>query len=302
MPRILITGANGQLGNELRAASGNHAGHDFVFTDVEALDIGNERETDLFINRTRPDWIVNCAAYNLVDQAESEPDAATLINSTGVGNLRAAISGSQCRLIHVSSDYVLDGRANIPYREDAATNPLSVYGRSKLGGETHALLHHASMVIRTSWLHSPFRKNFVKTILGKAGDNRSLQVVFDQTGTPTYAADLADAIMGIISGVSGGRLAFVGGIYNYSNEGVCSWYDLAVEIVREAGLSCHVIPVLGRDLPLTAPRPAYSVLDKSKIREKYGLAIPHWRASLARCLRRLKQEGGDPSSQLSTFG
>ena len=287
MAVILITGANGQLGSELRAASKNYYGYDFVFTDIDTLDIASADDTSAFIEKTGPAWIINCAAYNFVDKAENEPDKALVINGSAVKNISEAIRGSECRFIHLSSDYVFDGNSNVPYSESSATNPLSVYGRSKLEGEKSALVHNGSMIIRTSWLYSSFGSNFVKTILDKAKEKDSLKVVFDQTGTPTYAADLAEAILNIISGVIKNRIAFNAGIYHYSNEGVCSWYDFANEIIREAGINCKVLPVISSEYPTAARRPFYSVLDKSKIKETYNLEIPHWRSSLQKCIKLL---------------
>jgi dTDP-4-dehydrorhamnose reductase len=288
MAIILITGAKGQLGSELKELSKNYYGYDFIFTDIDSLDITSYEKTSEFINKSKPDWIINCAAYNLVDKAETEPDKALLINGTAVKNITEVIRGSECRFIHVSSDYVYDGSSNVPYNENIPANPLSSYGRSKLAGEKYALLHQGSMIIRTAWLYSSFGNNFVKTILRNAAEKESLKVVFDQTGAPTYAADLAGAIMIIISGVIRNQIAMNSGIYNYSNEGVCSWYDFASEIIKESGLTCQVLPVLTKDYPQAAKRPAYSVLDKSKIKENYGLSIPHWRDSLIICLKLLK--------------
>jgi dTDP-4-dehydrorhamnose reductase len=287
MAIILITGANGQLGNELKVVSKKFYGYDFIFTDIDTLDITNPEQTADFINKSRPDWIINCAAYNLVDKAEIEPDTALLLNGTAVKNITDVIRGSECRFIHISSDYIYDGKANAPYNEFSPANPLSVYGKSKLSGEKFALLHQGSMIIRTSWLYSSFGNNFVKTILRNAREKELLKVVFDQTGTPTYAADLAGAIMHIISGVIRNQFALNAGVYSYSNEGVCTWYDFAVEIISEAGLTCQINPVLTADFQLVAQRPAYSVMDKSKIKDNYCLAIPHWRASLKKCIKLL---------------
>jgi dTDP-4-dehydrorhamnose reductase len=288
MAIILITGANGQLGNELKVVSKSFYGYDFVFTDIDTLDITSQDKTSEFIKKTRPDWIVNCAAYNLVDKAETEPDQAMLINATAVQNITESIKGSECRFIHVSTDYVYDGKSNVPYNETVVPNPMSAYGRSKLAGEKLALLHHGSMVIRTAWLYSSFGNNFVKTILRHGSEKEFLKVVFDQTGTPTYAADLAEAIMSIISGVIRNQIAMNSGIYNYSNEGVCSWYDFACEIIKESGLTCDIHPVLSAEFQQAARRPSYSVMDKSKIKENYGLIIPHWRTSLIKCIKLLK--------------
>jgi len=287
MAVILITGAEGQLGNEIKVVSKNFYGYDFIFTDIATLDLTNPSLVPDFIRKSRPDWIINCAAYNLVDKAECEPEMAMTINAMAVKNITDAILGSECRFIHISSDYVLDGKSNVPYSEDSPTNPMSAYGRSKLAGEKFALLHPGTMVIRTSWLYSSFGHNFVKTILRHAGEKRSLRVVFDQTGSPTYAADLAGAIMFIVSGVIRNHFALTAGIYNYSNEGVCTWYDFATEIIYEAGLDCRIDPVLTKDYRQEASRPAYSVMDKNKIKENYGLLIPHWRTSLKHCMKLL---------------
>lgn len=288
MATILITGAKGQLGNELKVVSQNYYGYDFIFTDIDTLDLTSQEQTSEFITKLSPDWIVNCAAYNLVDKAETEPDIALLINGIAVKNITEVIKGSKCRFIHISSDYVYDGQSNTPYSEDTHANPASSYGKSKLAGEKYALMHNGSMIIRTSWLYSSFGNNFVKTILRNAAEKESLKVVFDQTGTPTYAADLAEAIMTIISGVIRNQIAMNSGIYNYSNEGTCTWYDFACEIVKEADLTCKVNPVLTKEYHQEAQRPAYSVMDKSKIKENYGLSIPHWRTSLIKCMKLLK--------------
>ncbi len=288
MPSILITGAAGQLGNEIKVVSKNYYGYDFIFTDADTLDITDSGQTSDFIASNRPDWIINCAAYNFVDKAESEPEAAMLINSLAVKNIVDAIKGSECRFIHVSTDYVYGGTANIPYNELSPANPLSAYGSSKLAGEKHALIHHGSMIIRTSWLYSSFGNNFVKTILRHAKEKESLRVVFDQAGTPTYAADLAEAIMQIVSSVIRNHFALNAGIYNYSNEGVCSWFDFATAIVGETELKCRIEPCLSKDYPTAAARPAYSVMDKTKIKETYDLSIPHWSASLKKCMKLLK--------------
>jgi dTDP-4-dehydrorhamnose reductase len=288
MAVILVTGADGQLGNELKIVSQSFYGYDFLFTDIDILDLTNLQQTEQFIKRTRPDWIINCAAYNQVDKAESEPDKALLVNATAVRNITEVIKGNECKLIHISTDYVYDGKSNVPYNESSVPNPVSAYGRSKLEGERFALLHPGSMVIRTSWLYSSFGNNFVKTILRSAKEKESLRVVFDQTGTPTYAGDLAEAIMSIIAGVIRNQFAMISGIYNYSNEGVCSWFDFAFEIVNAAGLNCLVLPLLSKDYHQVAERPAFSVMDKNKIRDSYNLKIPYWRTSLAKCIKLLK--------------
>jgi dTDP-4-dehydrorhamnose reductase len=288
MAGILITGAKGQLGSELNDLSKQYYGYDFTFTDIDDLDISNPESTREYINNLKPDWIVNCAAYNLVDKAESEPETALLINSLSVKNIAEAISGSDCRFIHVSTDYVYGGNSCVPYSEDFVPDPQSAYGRSKLAGEKHALVHPASMIIRTSWLYSSYGNNFVKTMLRLGAEKDTLKVVFDQTGTPTYAADLADAIMKVISGVIRNQHTFKAGIYNYSNEGVCTWFDFATEIITQKGLNCAVVPVLSKDFHQAARRPSYSVMDKTRIKENFNLKIPHWRSSLIKCLSIIK--------------
>jgi len=285
MAIILITGAKGQLGNELKVVSKKYYGYDFIFTDIDTLDITDPAKTTIYINKTKPDWIINCAAYNQVDKAEIDYQAALLVNGIAVKNISDSIKDSTCRFIHISSDYVFDGNSNVPYADNYPANPLSAYGRTKLEGEKAALIHQASMVIRTSWLYSSFGKNFVKTIIRLGNEKDSIQVVSDQTGTPTYARDLAEAIMQIISGVIRNQIAFNAGIYNYSDEGVCSWYDFAVAIIEETGLNCQVIPILSKDYPTDTKRPAYSVMNKSKIKENYNLVIPHWRTSLKKCIK-----------------
>lgn len=287
MPVILITGADGQLGSEIKIAALKYYGYDFIFTDINDLDITSSEDVSHFISENRPDWIVNCAAWNNVDKAESEAAAAMMLNGTAVKNIAESIAGSDRSFIHISSDYVFDGTSSIPYTEDDATAPVTGYGKSKLAGEKAALIHNRSMVIRTSWLYSAHGNNFVKTILRKGREAGLLRVVFDQTGTPTWAADLADTIMNIISSVIRNRVAFNAGIYHFSNEGVCSWYDLAVAVIEEAGLNCRVEPIRSAEFASAAQRPAYSVLDKTKIKENYNIEIAHWRSSLKKCIKQI---------------
>ncbi|HWR75407.1 MAG TPA: dTDP-4-dehydrorhamnose reductase [Bacteroidales bacterium] len=289
MSTILVTGASGQLGSEIRERSVRYGGYTFVFTDTGELDITDREATASFITELSPSWIINCAAYTAVDKAEEDEETATLINAGGVENIVSALAGSDCRLIHISTDYVFDGTSSVPYLEDDTPSPDSAYGRSKLAGEKAAMGWPQTLIIRTSWLYSSYGNNFVKTILGKAGSTQSINVVFDQTGSPTYAADLAAAILEIISGVIQNRHVFVPGIFNYSNEGVCSWYDLAVEIVSVAGSECKVIPVRSSAYPSRVRRPAYSVLDKTRIRENYSLTIPYWRTSLNNCISKINR-------------
>jgi dTDP-4-dehydrorhamnose reductase len=289
MTAILVTGASGQLGSELRERSARYSGYNFVFTDAGEMDITDADATAAFIKDLSPSWVINCAAYTAVDKAEEEEELATLINGKGVGNIVNALAGSDCRLIHISTDYVFDGSRPVPYLEDDTPSPASAYGRSKLAGEKSAMRWPQTMTIRTSWLYSSYGNNFVKTILRKAGSAESIGVVFDQVGSPTYAADLAAAIMEVISGVIQNRHLFVPGIFNYSGEGVCSWFDLATEIAAAAGSSCSVVPVRSSAYPSRVQRPAYSVLDKGKIREHYNLDIPHWRTSLNNCISKINR-------------
>jgi len=287
MTTILVTGSSGQLGNEIRERSARYSGYNFVFTDVSEIDITDSETIAAFIAEVSPSWIVNCAAYTDVDRAEDEEELATRINCRGVENLVSALTGTKCRLIQISTDYVFDGNRAVPYSEHDEPSPATAYGRSKLAGEKAAMRWPNTIIIRTSWLYSAYGNNFVKTILGKAGSAESINVVFDQTGSPTYAADLAAAVLDLISGVIQSRHLFVPGIFNYSNEGVCSWFDLAIEIVAAAGSRCRVIPVRSSVYPSKVSRPSYSVLDKSKITEYYNLNIPHWRTSLNNCISKI---------------
>ena len=278
---ILVTGSNGQLGNELRKLSCNFPDYRFFFTDVAELDITNADAVNVFFESNRIQTVINCAAYTAVDKAESDEFTATLINATAVGYLAKDCNKANATLIHVSTDYVYDGHACKPYSEDNSTAPASVYGRSKLAGEKAALTAK-SVVIRTSWLYSSFGVNFVKTMLRLGRERETLNVVFDQVGTPTYAADLAQSIMKIVMSSEQNNLKT--GIFHYSNEGMCSWYDFAHEIMQQSGLKCMVKPVESKDYPLPAPRPHYSVLNKAHIKAEYGMEIPHWKDSLNKCL------------------
>jgi len=285
---ILVTGANGQLGNELNKISGKFPNYHFFFTDITELDITNPDAVNTFFETHGIQTVINCAAYTAVDRAESDESTATLINATAVGYLANACNRTDATLIHISTDYVYDGRACKPYSEDHPTAPSSVYGRSKLTGEEAALTNPKSVVIRTSWLYSSFGNNFVKTMLRLGKERESLNVVFDQTGTPTYAADLAQAIMQIVKTSEQNNLKT--GIFHYSNEGVCSWYDFAHEIMQQAGLKCVVKPIETKDYPTPATRPHFSVLNKARIKAEYGIEIPHWKDSLSCCLEEIFQD------------
>lgn len=285
--KILVTGSNGQLGNEVNVLSKANTQHEFVFTDVAELDICDAKAVNDFVEKIRPDFIVNCAAYTAVTKAENDLDLSRRINCDAVSNLGAAAKKFGAKVIHVSTDYVFDGTAHLPYTEDITPNPKTVYGITKLEGEEALKKSGCSFVIlRTSWLYSSFGNNFVKTMIRLGKEKERLTVIYDQIGDPTYAADLAAAIMKIINAKS-----FVEGIYHFSNEGVCSWYDFTKIIHHLAGVTtCDVQPIATKDYPDKTPRPFYSVLDKSKIKATYQIQIPYWVDSLRRCIDLLKQQ------------
>lgn len=280
---ILITGANGQLGNEMRTLSVDNPGHNYFFTDVAELDICNEAAVMDYVTREEIDVIVNCAAYTAVDNAEDNADLADKLNNIAPGYLARAAQSRNASVIQVSTDYVFDGTNHIPYTEDEPTCPASVYGTTKLNGEKNVMDNcEKSAVIRTAWLYSTYGNNFVKTMLRLGREKDKLGVIFDQVGTPTYARDLAAAIFTIIN------KGVVRGIYHFSNEGVCSWYDFTVSIHRIAGIkNCRVTPLHTADYPTKAARPHYSVLDKTKIKTTFGIEILHWEESLQKCINRL---------------
>ncbi len=275
--KILVTGANGQLGSELRVLSVN-SNHEFLFTDVAELDITNREAVDNYVSEHGAEIIVNCAAYTNVDKAEDDTEMADNINHLAVKNLAEVSAKYKLILIHISTDYVFDGSKNTPYLETDPTAPLGVYGHTKLDGEKAVTDSGCDyLIIRTSWLYSSFGNNFVKTIRRLTAEKDSLKVVFDQVGTPTYAADLASAILEIIET---GKYKSNSGIYHFSNEGVCSWYDFAIEIRNLSGNLCDIQPCHSDEFPSKVKRPNFSVLDKTKIKETFGLKIPYWKVSL----------------------
>jgi len=276
---LLVTGANGQLGNELRLLLGGSA----LYVGRDELDITDENAARQFLDAQNFDFIINCAAYTAVDKAEDDFEAADRINRLGP----ALLAKYGRRIIQVSTDYVFDGTAHLPYKEDDAASPASVYGSTKLAGE-QAVLEEAetAIIIRTAWLYSSFGANFVKTMRRLGAERDSLGVIFDQIGTPTYAADLAAAIVALLPRVKAGMKE----VYHYSNEGVASWYDFACAIMTESGLSCVVRPLETHEYPTKATRPAYSVLNKAKIRRDFGITIPHWMDGLKRCIAKLNQQ------------
>ena len=285
MLNILITGANGQLGSSLRRLGGVSP-HNYLFTDVAELDITDAAAVLRTVEERRIDVIVNCAAYTDVERAEEDEPTAELLNHKAAGNLAAAAKATGATLFHVSTDYVFDGTAHTPYREDTAPSPLGAYGRTKLAGERAVMASGCRyLIFRTAWLYSEYGNNFLKTMLRLTAEKERLNVVFDQAGTPTYAGDLA---MTIFSIVEGGYFAGNEGLYHFSNEGVASWYDFAAEIAAAAGHDkCRIRPCRTAEFPTKAARPAYSVLDKSKIKETFGLEIPHWRESMLYCLKNM---------------
>ena len=285
MKKILVTGANGQLGNEMRRL-GAVSPNEYIFTDVAELDITDKAAVMAFTEQNNVNIIVNCAAYTNVDKAEDDEATAELINSTAVRNLAEAMKAVDGTLFHVSTDYVFGSEGNTPRTEDMPTNPLGVYGQTKLRGEQAiAEVGAKAIIIRTAWLYSEFGNNFLKTMLRLTAEKESLNVVFDQVGSPTYAGDLALAIFSIIEGeVYEGNE----GVYHFSNEGVCSWYDFATEIAAAAGHdNCKVQPCHSNEFPSKVTRPPFSVLDKTKIKTTFGIEIPHWRDSMLYCMQRL---------------
>jgi dTDP-4-dehydrorhamnose reductase len=287
MSQVLVTGANGQLGREIKKLR-NYFSQIYTFTDIEELDVTSKKDLDRYLAAHPVDYIINCAAYTDVDGAESEPEKAMQLNGEAIGHLVQVLeSFPETKLIHISTDYVFRGDIIRPLREDDRTDPVSVYGMSKLEGEKKLKDHPRALVMRTSWLFSLFGKNFVKTMINKMDLRDQVRVVYDQIGTPTYAEDLARAIMQIISNVEEGKKLFTPGIFHYSNEGVCSWYDLAMEVCRQNSCKGNVIPVESTEYPMPAARPAYSVLNKAKIKAIYGVEVPYWRNSLEKCIKNL---------------
>jgi len=284
MQTVLVTGSKGQLGNEIQVLAPAYPQFNFIFTDVEELDICKREAVDGFFSENKIDFLINCAAYTAVDKAEDDEEKCYQINKDAVGYLGEASARHGVKMLHVSTDYVFDGKSYIPYTEDAPVSPATVYGRSKAEGEQRLVsVLESAVIVRTSWLYSSFGNNFVKTMLKLGRERKRLQVVYDQVGTPTYAADLADALLQIISAAE-----LVPGIYHFSNEGVCSWYDFTLAIFKSAKIACDVLPIESREYPTKTPRPHYSVLNKQKVKSAYNLRIAHWEDSLNRCVQKLE--------------
>jgi dTDP-4-dehydrorhamnose reductase len=281
--KILVTGANGQLGKSLQSIGGDYPGFEFLFTARDTLSIDNEDAVAAAFASFKPDYVVNAAAYTAVDKAESDKDGAHTINATAVGILAGASRELGAKFIHVSTDYVFDGKSEIPYKEDHFTDPVNNYGASKLAGEQLAVEKNPDVIIiRTAWVYSEFGNNFVKTMMRLMKDRKEIGVVYDQVGTPTYAPDLAGAILGIISNET-----WVPGIYHYSNRGKISWFDFAQAIKMRIGSECNVKAITTPEFPTPAKRPAFSLLDTSKIRDTFSIEIPQWEESLDVCMKRL---------------
>ena len=284
MHNILVTGSKGQLGSELREISENYK-YNFYFTDKEKLDITDENDIELFVKSNNIDIIINCAAYTAVDKAEEDETNANMVNHLAVKYLSQIAKDNNIKLIHISTDYVFDGRNYKPYSEDDRVDPNGVYGKTKLDGEDamREINPLNSIIIRTSWVYSSYGANFVKTMLRLGKDRDEIGVIFDQVGTPTYAGDLAKTILEILPKIDNNKVE----LYNYSNEGVLSWYDFAKEIMKMSKLECKVNPIETKAYPTPASRPHFSLLNKSKIKETYNIEIPYWKDGLDRCLKKM---------------
>lgn len=284
--KVLIIGNGGQLGSTLVNLSKQESFAEFKSTGSADLDITNEESVRQLFNELKPDYIVNCSAYTAVVNAEFEKDLARSVNALGPKHIGKNAATIGAGVIHISTDYVFDGNANTPLTPEDKANPQSVYGKTKLEGEQLLLLENPkSIVIRTSWLYSPYGQNFFKTMLSLGNKQNEVDVVYDQVGTPTYAYDLAQAILQILKIASNSSSAFKPGIYHYSNEGVCSWFDFAQMIYHIAGIDCKVNPVRSDVMKAMAPRPMYSVLDKTAIKKQFGISIPYWTDSLRACFK-----------------
>lgn len=284
---ILITGSKGQLGSELRQLSSLYAQYKFYFTDKEILDITNKSALEIYCKKNSINIIINCAAYTAVDKAEEDKQNADKINHLAVKYMAEISKELDISLIHISTDYVFSGKSFIPYKEDDKLDPQSIYGKTKLDGESSLkkINPKNSIIIRTSWVYSSFGNNFVKTMLRLGTDKDKLGVIFDQVGTPTFAKDLAKAILDIISQIKSTKTE----IFHYSNEGVCSWYDFAKTIFEISNIECKINPIETKEYPTPATRPHYSLLNKAKIKNTFNLEIPYWKDSLKECLNVLKE-------------
>jgi dTDP-4-dehydrorhamnose reductase len=286
--KVLITGSNGQLGTEIKELASDYENLECIFKDLPGLDICDTDALNTFIIDQHINVVINCAAYTAVDKAEEDPEIAEQVNAKAVLNLVNALEKVDGKLIHISTDYVFDGNHSQPYKESDPVSPVGVYGETKRAGEL-AVLNSSidAIVIRTSWLYSGYGNNFLKTMLRLGNEKKSIQVVFDQKGTPTFANNLAKTCLDILSDASSKKISKKGSLYHYSNEGVTSWYDFASAIMEISNIDCKVIPIETKDYPTQARRPLYSVLDKSKIKSDFKVTIPHWRDSLANCIKKI---------------
>jgi len=288
MTKVLVTGSKGQLGQSIKSISRSFNSIDILFTDVEDLDICNAEQVSNYARIHDIDYLINCAAYTAVDKAEHEQTLAKKLNADALKNIGVAAKENNFKVIHISTDYVFDGKTFKPYNEEDLAIPESFYGQTKLLGEKNLLnTQPESIIIRTAWLYSEFANNFVKTMIKLGYDRDQLSIVADQIGSPTYAVDLAESIFNIIMQIEHQSVPFSAGIYHYSNEGVCSWYDFTINIHQIMNINCKVSPIESKDYPTAAPRPFYSVLNKSKIKTTYNIDIPHWKLSLENCLKKL---------------
>jgi dTDP-4-dehydrorhamnose reductase len=280
--RILVTGSNGQLGSEIRAISDNYSDYDFFFTNRHELNICDQKAVDEYVALNNINSIINCSAYTAVDKAESEPELADKINHLAVKGLAEIAKDKEIRLIHISTDYVFDGKGHKPYLVDHPTAPVNVYGKTKLDGENalRKINPENSIIIRTSWVYSTFGNNFVKTMLHLGEEKEELNVICDQVGAPTYARDLAEFILEKTIQYKNKGV----GVYHFTNEGVCSWYDFAIEIMELNNTKCNILPIPSSAYPTTAERPYYSIMEKSAIYKEFDYNIPYWKNSLIRCL------------------
>jgi dTDP-4-dehydrorhamnose reductase len=284
--KVFVTGAGGQLGQSLQRLSKSF-NLNIEFKGSSELDITNSEALTSYFDSHKPEVLINCAAYTAVDQAEKDQENAERLNSKAPETLATLCAENHCQFIHISTDYVFDGKNHRPYLETDPVMPTGVYGKTKMEGENKILkVLPQAIIIRTSWLYSEYRGNFMKTMLRLGKEKEKLNVIFDQVGTPTYAGDLAKAILTIIDKASHGN-HFVPGIYHFSNEGVCSWYDFAWEIMNTAGFQCSIYPIETKDYPTLAQRPHYSVLNKEKIKSTFGIEIPNWKESLKTCYERI---------------
>ena len=285
---ILVTGSNGQLGNSIRQLEMSYPQYNFIFTDIGELDITKEDKVKKFIADQKIQCIVNAAAYTNVDKAEEEPEKANLINGKAPEILARSIKDVNGLLVHISTDYIFDGKAYQPINEEDKPAPISAYSHSKWLGEQMIMIENCkSVILRTSWLYSEYGHNFVKSMMRFGKERDELKVVFDQVGTPTYAGDLAKIILELIPNWI--KLEHPV-IYHYSNEGVASWYDFAIAVHEFAGITCNVLPIETKDYPLPAKRPFYSLMNKEKIKKQFGISIPHWRYSLKICVRNIQKQ------------